>query len=385
MVMDKATWAVAIQSEAIPFELELGTATCRCLRQLGHSAVLVEDGDAAGQQADVLLLLVNLSNFAAYCHWLSNTRPGKRPFVILWVMDPLLPANVPREAESIGLHATRWRDRFRLNRATGAMSRWEKLGTAIRLREWAYKQCSAAGYRKACQLIKNSTDGAGDFDWLQVRGVMENWRSIHDAHRNGWVDQFVMSTNQRRCFLASRSIPAHFIPVGAFEGLGRELHGRRDIAVGFLGDIQHGRRAVILDRLERRLNERGIALTRMLSGCYGEKRCEWLNRVRILVNLHNFPWNAAWIRFLMAASCGTLVVSEPMNDEHPMIAGEHYVAATADEMPETILRLLDDPGTISRITRAAADLCRNELSLMQRVEDLTARVEAAVTGEPCPA
>ncbi len=366
--MNKTRWAVAVQSKNSPPDLELPTAICRCVQQLGHPTSLVQDGDPAGFGADVLLLLTNLGNYPVYCHRLKSCG-SQRPITILWQMDPLPPENLPPEAEAIGLKASRWRDRFRLYQSAAAMPRWKKLCTLFRLREWANKQCSAFGYRKASRLIKRRS--GGDFDWLQVRAVMANWRRILDGHNEGWVDHFVVSTSQRRRFLASRGITAHFIPVGACEEMGRDMGLPRDIPVGFLGSIKYGRRSVMLERLSERLKEKGIPLTRVVEGCHGEKRCEWLNRIRILVSLHNYPWNPAWIRFLMAARCGTLVVSEPMNDEHPMIAGVHYVAATLDEMPGIICKLLDNPEKIRQVTSATAHLCHHELTLLRAVERLS--------------
>ena len=248
------------------------------------------------------------------------------------------------------------------------MPRWKKLCTLFRMREWASKQCSAPGYRKACRLIQRSQ--GGDFDWPQIRGVMSNWRLIRDSHHEGWVDDFVVSTDQRRRFLAARKIPAHFIPVGAYEEMGTDLGKHRDIPVGFLGNIKYGRRALMLERLSERLKDRGITLSQVVKDCHGEKRREWLNRTRILVNLHNYSWNPAWIRFLIAAKCGTLVVSEPMNDEHPMVAGVHYIAAEVEEMLEVIARLLAEPEKMRQITSAAADLCERELTLQRVVEKL---------------
>ena len=127
----------------------------------------------------------------------------------------------------------------------------------------------------------------------------------------------------------------------------------------------------MLERLGERLKEKGIPLPQVEKSCYGEQRCEWLNRTRVLVNLHNYSWNPAWIRFLMAARCRTLMVSEPMNDEHPMVAGVHYVAATLDEIPEVLCKLLEAPEKIDQITSAAAMLCQHELTLLHAVEKLS--------------
>jgi hypothetical protein len=329
-------------------------------------ASLVKDGDPEGLEADILLLLITLDDYPVYCQKLKH-RGTQRPVTILWQIDPLPPNDMPMKAESAGLKACRWRDIFCLHQPAD-MPRWKKLCTFYRLRVWSYKQCSTPGFRKACRLIKRNR--GGDLHWTHIRGVMENWQSILDSHNGGWIDHFVVSTNQRKYFLMNRGINAHFVPVGAHEYMGRDLGLRRDILIGFLGSsIKHGRRAAMLKSLGDRMKEKGIPLIQV-KGYRGEQRCEWLNRTRVLINLYTFSWSSAWIRFLMAARCRTLVVSEPVNDEHPMIAGVHYVSATLDEMPEVICKLLDEPVTIDRITSAAAMLCQHELTLLHSVEKL---------------
>ncbi len=363
--MSKIRWVVAIQSKTILLDRELSNAICRCLQQLGYAAAVVEDGEPAGFEAEIMLLLTNLGNFPAYGRRLKQGG-AQRPITILWQLDPLPPEDLPPDAEAAGLRAARWKNRFRLHQSAAGMPRWKKIATLFRLREWANTQCSAYGYRKASRLIKRR--GGDDIDWKQIRGVMGNWRRILDGHREGWLDHIAVSTHQRLRFLTRRGIPAHFIPVGAYDEMGRDMGLSRDIQVGFLGVVKSGRRKTLLDQLSARLEAQGVTLTRMVHGCYGENRCAWLNRTRILVSLHNFPWNPAWIRFLIAAKCGALVVSEPMNDEHPLKAGAHYVAATLEEMPEVIGQLLKDPERISRLANAAANLCNNELTLLSAME-----------------
>jgi hypothetical protein len=73
-----------------------------------------------------------------------------------------------------------------------------------------------------------------------------------------------------------------------------------------------------------------------------------------------------------------------MNDEHPMVAGVHYIAATVDEMPDVIGKLLDDPDKICQVTSEAARLCHYELTLLQAVEKLSGLVQAAKSESPCP-
>jgi len=365
--MSKIRWAVAIRSKAEPWELELPTAICSCFNQLGYPASLVQDGDPEGLKADVLLLLITLNDYPVYCQKLKHCG-AQRLITVFWQIDPLPPDDTPSEAEAVGLKASRWRKRFGLNRSTD-IPRWKKLLTLYRLRIWAYQQISAPGFRKASRLIKRHC--GGDFDWKHIRGVIENWQSVLDSHNEGWMDHFVVSTNQRWHFLMNRGITAHFIPVGAHEYMGRDLNLQRDILVGFLGSIRKGRRAAILENLGERLKGKGISLIPVERGLYGEQRCEWLNRTRILINLYNYSWSSAWIRFLMAAKCRTLVVSEPMSDKHPMIAGVHYITTTLNEMPEIICKLLDDPEKIDQITSAAAFMCQEELTLLHAVEKLS--------------
>ena len=248
--MANQRWAVVIQSKNIPFDLELSTAICRCLHELGHPSFIAQDGEPAGMEADVMLLLTNLGNYPVYRRrfGLSNS---KRPVTVLWQLDPLPPENLPSEAEAAGLRAARWRNWFWLHQSAAGMPRWKKIGTLFRLREWANKQCSAFGYRKVSRLIQRG--GGEPIDWKQIRGVMANWHRILECHNQGWLDHFVVSTHQRLRFLSSRGIPAHFIPVGAYEAMGRDLDQPRDIQVGFLGGVKHGRRAVLLEQLRERL------------------------------------------------------------------------------------------------------------------------------------
>jgi hypothetical protein len=377
--MRKKHWAIAIKSKTTSGDLELPTAICSCFQQLGYKTSLVRDGDQAGLESDFLLLLITLGDYPVYCQKLKHCS-SQRPVTIFWQIDPLPPEDSPPEAESAGLKASRWRDFFCLYQPAD-MPRWKKLCTLYRLRVWGYKRCSSPGFRKACRIIKRNN--GGDIHWTHIRGVMENWQSILDSYNGGWIDHFVVSTNQRKRFLMNRGITAHFVPVGAHEYMGCDLGLQRDIIVGFLGSpMKHGRRFAMLKSLRDRLNEKGIPLTQV-KGCLGGQRCKWLNRTRILINLYNYSWSSAWIRFLMAARCRALVVSEPMNDEHPMISGVHYISATLDEMPEVICKLLDDPVTTNRIISAAAMLCQNELTLLHSVEKLTRFGVAAKQDKAC--
>jgi len=362
-------WAVAVDRKDEWLAMELGRAVCRCLADCGCRAALVHDGEAEGLEAAVLLLLVNLANFPAYCHQLR--RAGRRrPRVILWQMDPLPPPNASPQAEAVGLTAGRWRRRLGLSRSAAAMSRWQKLATLIRLREWLCKVASGPGFRRAWRLMQNYAPEPLEVDWRQIRGLMQSWRNILDARQEGWLDHLAASTLQRTHFLKARGIPAAFIPVGACEEFGCEMGLARDIEVLFLGRVKHGRRAAVLARLREELLERGVALQTVVDDCYGATRTRLLNRSRVLVNLNTYPWSPAWIRFLMAARCGAVVVSEPTGDREPFEPGVHYVAAATNELAAAVRLLLADEPARARMAAAASEHCRERLTLVRSVESL---------------
>jgi hypothetical protein len=144
----------------------------------------------------------------------------------------------------------------------------------------------------------------------------------------------------------------------------------RDIAVLFVGRVKHGPRAAKLARISRDLAALGIRLHRITADCYGTERTRWLNRARLVLNLHNYPWSPAWIRFVMATLCGAVVVSEPTADQEPFAAGLHYLAAPADQLAATLQHLLNDPARCADIQSAATALCRDSLTMLDSVAQL---------------
>jgi len=359
-------WAMATNNKSSPHESELPAAICRCLHEMGHRAAVVQDGEPAGLEADVLVLMVTLGDFPFYRRQLKRRSSGK-PSTVLWQTDPLPPHDLSPEAESLGLKAVRWREIFKLHQP--ASTKWKKYLTGYRFRMWGYKWLAAGHYRAFCKKMKPLHQE--DFPWQDISGVMENWRDILIGRKEGWLDHVVASTNQRRTFLVSRGIPAHFVPVGADESMGTNLGVSRDIPLGFLGSTDRkNRRTRTLEKLRKKLRERNLPDIVAQTACYGDQRCRWLNRVRILINLYNYPWDAAWIRFLMAARCGTLVVSEATDDEHPLIPGVHYVSAPWEQMCDVVAELLKHPEQIDSVTAAAEKLVREKLTLLNSVKEL---------------
>jgi hypothetical protein len=257
-----------------------------------------------------------------------------------------------------------------LSSAAEPLPRWRKLITARRLRGRLYRFCSSFGYRRACNLIHSAGLADDPLDWTQIRGTMENWLDLRQGLADGWIDHVAVSTRQRQEFLAARGITAPFIAVGSCEELGGDQGLPRDLQVLFLGRVRRGPRAAKLARIEHTLRAAGIALTQITADCYGPNRTRCLNRTRLMLHLHNHPWSPAWIRFVMAAQCGAVVVSEPAADQEPFAAETHYAAAAACELPAAIVALLDDPVRYNRLRTAATALCRDSLTMLNSVQKL---------------
>lgn len=346
----------------------LESAFCEHLRQLGHSAILVGDGDPAGLDADVLLFMNNLADFGIYRKMLANRK--QKPVTAVWMRETLPPESTPAEAESLGLSAARWHYRLGLHYPKDRLTPLQKFLTLRNLRQWAYKQLSGVGYRRACRLITNADPLLSETHWALIRGAMQNWECLLRTRRQGWLEHCIVSTQQRQRFLQARGWQTPFVPVGSYARNGRQLGLQRDIDVAFLGYLRKDRRVRLLDQLERDLSARGINIKVITGNCFGEDRTRLLNRTKILLMLHQYPWSPAWDRFVLAAQCGTCVVSEPMPDDAPFQAGIHYAAAECSEMPALIKCLVHNEAERNQLVEAASRLCTENLTLHNSVRKI---------------
>jgi hypothetical protein len=100
------------------------------------------------------------------------------------------------------------------------------------------------------------------------------------------------------------------------------------------------------------------------------QRTELVNRTRLLLNVQNYPWNPAWIRFHIATLCGAAVVSEPLDDDEPYAPGRDYRAVPRAELPAAIAHLLEDEPARRRLVDNASRICQARLTLTAAIEQL---------------
>jgi len=140
---------------------------------------------------------------------------------------------------------------------------------------------------------------------------------------------------------------------------------RRDpLLAGFGGELWARQCQFLIPPLEPRTRPRPDFLT-------GTDKYHHLRSAKILLNLHRTSSAALeWMRFLEAICNGCVVVSEPCLDGDPLVAGEHFVAASAEDIAGVIDRLLDQPDRLRLMREQAYDFVRTELSISSAADRL---------------
>jgi hypothetical protein len=110
----------------------------------------------------------------------------------------------------------------------------------------------------------------------------------------------------------------------------------------------------------------------------GELRADYLtgtvkhHRLRdskLVLNLHRAQSHCLeWVRFLEAACNGCVMLSEPCVDNHPLVPGEHFLAASAESLALVAGHVLDDPERMRRVAFSAYDYVRDQLPMGPSVE-----------------
>ena len=367
------TASVVSPKTTTQMDLEITAMVCDVLADEGFDAYGLTDGDERCLDADVTLLIGDCLEFDRTADLLNST--STRPRTILWQLHALPPPDLPDAVVSSGLRVAH---ALHSAQANGPLGR-----ALIRLRDYippnqrvALRALLYGGVRRAASrspgLSRWQLDEASRqfmlmrFAWLQRR-VAE-----------GWLDTLGMSTAPRVAFQRAHGISAELVPFGYHTRFGADRGVSRDVDVLFLGRAKIRRRQRLLEQLRGTLGRHGRRLQVVEGGCFGETRTKTLNRALISVNLTNYPWEVPGIRFLMSMACGALVVTEHLGDSSPFRDGEHFISARAEELPDVILRLLEDDTDRQRVADTARRYVIERLPLRHSVTRL---LDSAFTAE----
>lgn len=199
-----------------------------------------------------------------------------------------------------------------------------------------------------------------------------DWATHQRAH-------LVVTSHDRAAVLAARGIDAAVVPFGYHPALAGLLTGP-ETAPRDLPLISLGARS---GHLRRGGSMTGPGLTAAqdpvvhLEGLWGAERDAVLRRARVMLDVHRIPGTFAGVRLVLALAAGVAVVTEPMVDPRPFVAGvTHLEVPVADMLPSARRLLTDEPGRRALVEAGQA--------LLAGPLRLTASLRAVIASLPGP-
>jgi len=277
---------------------------------LGHAARMVVD--PADESTVDILLIVGYP--AAYRRFLDAPRRARR---IAWFGEPL-----PRPA---GLEAPA---RPLTTRMVGSVLRVVKRGAGRATRRGLPGPLGRV--REAALIASERTANLSD-----AIGCSRS------------VDQIVVTSRDRARVLAEHGVSASVVPFGYHRATAGPIvppeQGSRDLVIAAIGSgvgERRFRRGRLLAALEPELA--AIGPFRRLDGVWGADRDALLARTRVIVDVHRIPGNFTGLRFLTAMASGAVLVTEPLDDPYPFVAGIDHIAVGIDDLPRSVAVLVGD-------------------------------------------
>jgi len=313
------SWSFLVLNRTMEVVPDRVSTPALVLRELGLTVREIDDEPIDAAPGEIVFVWGNPVWFPQAMRSLIRMPLGSRPATAIWFVEPLPP---PR----------------------GSGYRWPLPGA----RELA----------KIALRDRRATD------------VYSNSAMLSRLARHGLPDVLAVISAERLMFLRERDIDAVAIPWGREPGDGSDLGLERDIDVLFLGEMRvPGRRRAV-----RRLRRAGIDVEAMGDyrdpSLWGEGRTRLINRAKVFLSVSRFPGTFTTRRFLYGMACGSLLVSDPLIDPSPFVAGTHYVETTIEDMPDVIRHYLDHAEERQQIARQGHDFVMQELTMKASVERL---------------
>jgi len=308
----------------------------KALADKGVSLHVLADGERALLDFDCVLVLSIFPRLVE-TEKLLRANPDPRRQVVAWAVEPLLPADLTGLSRRLGMALTSVRLGYPAS--VSALRRLVRLPYHLIARFGLGRYSGQIGGNEA-QFVFDQTA------WVE-RGLAE-----------GWLTGLLVSTEQKKSAMRAAGHDAAFAPVGQNADYGRDLGRARDIDVLFLGRAVGRWRRWALLRIVRDLRRRGVSVEIRTRGVRGDDRTELLNRTRVILHLHKYPWDTPWMRWYLACANGAVVCSQPLVNPSPLRPGIDYLSAEPDVLGDEITRLLaDEPARLSML-----DSCRRRMA-----------------------
>ncbi len=152
--------------------------------------------------------------------------------------------------------------------------------------------------------------------------------------------------------------------------LGAGNERRLRALAGYAGTLWPHRTRLLIPPESPKTSERADFLT-------GDSKLDCLRSAKVLLNLHRQESAYfEWVRVLEAICNGCVLVSERSPDSEPLVAGEHFVSGTLENLALLADHLLGDAERLAAMRLAAYDHVRSALPMRPAAERLIAIAES---------
>ncbi|MEO7368341.1 MAG: glycosyltransferase [Gemmatimonadaceae bacterium] len=296
----------------------------KTLRASNYSVTETADDAINPSDADVVWIQDNINWFPTLRRQLFQMPKVRRPFVVVWLTEPL-----------------------RLPSAAG------------------YPPVSLNAREIAKIVLRDA----------RATDPYTNYQRLKQAAERGVPDLLVVSSRSRQTFLAEKGIESEFVPLGYYEGLGRDMQVSRDIDVLFLGTLDDPRHRTSVEYLR----SNGVAIHALGDWhdpkYWDDARTLLINRTRIFLNIQRNAGELSGHRMILGMANMAMVLSEPIFDPFPYEPGRHYLSASLPQMADTIDLYLADDKARNEIAAAGHEFVTTRLTMDQSVSRIVSMIE----------
>jgi Glycosyl transferases group 1 len=276
-----------------------------------------------------------------------------RPFLAYWALDPFPPPGITEETLRQGLRFATVDAKFRT-----ALHRTSVVRSLV---PSGFKRRVAQGIRRLIagrrSLLEQEASGQNEVERAAYNSLLFVTRSTHRQE----LDHVIVGNSNAQRVLHEHGVAAACLPVGYHPWMGYDEGHQRDIDLAYLG-VPVGERQKRLTAIEGGLHRSGMAVRQI--GGWGSERAALLNRVKIVLNLSKCAWHPPLERFVFAAACGAMVLTEtPVSATEPFVPGVHFVAAAHDEMANAAVHYLTHEDERHAIVEASRALIRTQATM----------------------
>lgn len=209
----------------------------------------------------------------------------------------------------------------------------------------------------------------------ELRFAVDNLYWLKRGRDRKWLTQIGATTEQKRIYLEENGYPSFLLPVGISPAFGSRLDLERDIDVLFIGNVKSKIRRSRVAEVFEKLESFGCKVHLAPRGTEGDVRTHLVNRSKIVLHIHQFPWDTPWMRWSLATANGAVVASEELSVPYPLRRGHDYLSAPYDQLAKSIFELLSDEPRRLKMLANCQETLNTHMSLEGSLDKVASMIE----------